>query len=457
MDSVGWLVIALCAIGLYLAMIYVLNKKKLLEKFNLGLAGPILMIHTERGKRFIEWVARVKRFWRIFGNASIMLCVIAMLCMSALLIWEVTVIPYIPKEKLPSPQMYIGLPGVNPIIPLWYGLIGLVVAIIVHEFSHGILARVGNVEVKSLGLLLLVLPIGAFVEPDEDELKKIPRRDRARVFAAGPTMNIIVALVCALIFSLVFMSAVQPVASGIMVTLVDEGWPAGEAGIRPGMLILGINGTPVRDWEEFDAVMATTHANQTVRVDVYHKSGPARYNVTLANKYEYYTKMYPDRDWEEYNDTGFLGIMAIEPERFSAFLANPLRDTSSFGVVMASMIEYGIALPIKGILPLRSPMTDAYVVNGPLSVLPVDAFWVFANMFYWIFWLNIMIGTFNTLPMLPLDGGYIFNDGIDWTLKGIDAKKRDKVKHYAGYAVGLFFWGVILWMFILSIYGSLVL
>ena len=32
----------------------------------------------------------------------------------------------------------IGLPGLNPVIPLWYGILALVIAMVVHEFSHGI-------------------------------------------------------------------------------------------------------------------------------------------------------------------------------------------------------------------------------------------------------------------------------------------------------------------------------
>ena len=42
--------------------------------------------------------------------------------------------------------------------------------IIIHEFSHGILARVENVKINSIGLLLFAIIPGAFVEPDEEKL-----------------------------------------------------------------------------------------------------------------------------------------------------------------------------------------------------------------------------------------------------------------------------------------------
>jgi membrane-associated protease RseP (regulator of RpoE activity) len=31
---------------------------------------------------------------------------------------------------------------------------------------------------------------------------------------------------------------------------------------------------------------------------------------------------------------------------------------------------------------------------------------------YWIFWLNLAVGLFNVLPMIPLDGGFLFNDAL---------------------------------------------
>ena len=41
------------------------------------------------------------------------------------------------------------------LIPIWYGILGLAVAMLFHEFAHGILTRVADTKVKSLGLLYL--------------------------------------------------------------------------------------------------------------------------------------------------------------------------------------------------------------------------------------------------------------------------------------------------------------
>jgi membrane-associated protease RseP (regulator of RpoE activity) len=57
-------------------------------------------------------------------------------------------------------------------------------------------------------------------------------------------------------------------------------------------------------------------------------------------------------------------------------------------------------------------MADIFEITGPFSLLPDNTFWILANCAYWIFWLNFALGTFNVLPAIPLDGGYLFKDGM---------------------------------------------
>src|SRR5205823_926330 len=121
------------------------------------------------------------------SDRAIVLVAVTMVGTTLLLLWEATLVQSSAvRANPPSPELLLGLPGINPIIPVGYGIFGLAVAIILHEFSHGILARVAKIRIRSLGLIFLIFPIGAFVEPDEEELRALPRRDRARLFAAGP-------------------------------------------------------------------------------------------------------------------------------------------------------------------------------------------------------------------------------------------------------------------------------
>ncbi|MDE1845953.1 MAG: site-2 protease family protein [Candidatus Micrarchaeota archaeon] len=88
------------------------------------------------------------------------------------------------------------VPGVAPILPgitmpLFAGIVTLAIILIVHEFSHGILARVAKVKLKEIGLLVLgVIPIGAYVEPDERAVKRLNKEKQSRILIAGISANL---------------------------------------------------------------------------------------------------------------------------------------------------------------------------------------------------------------------------------------------------------------------------
>src|SRR5712691_7172444 len=181
------LLAAVGVIVLWCLGLYGLQRRGLLEPHGLQPspppAGPFLMWKTIRGRELIDRLARPKRFWRVFGDLAIVLA------------WEATLVQNAAiRSNPPSPETLLGLPGINPIIPLGYGILGLAVAIILHEFSHGILSRVANIKIRSLGLIFLIFPIGAFVEPDEDELRALSRRERGRLYAVGPATNVLLAI-----------------------------------------------------------------------------------------------------------------------------------------------------------------------------------------------------------------------------------------------------------------------
>jgi hypothetical protein len=89
-----------------------------------------------------------------------------------------------------SPGGTFLLPGIN--LPLFEGILALVVVLIVHEGAHAILTRIAKVPLLSSGIVLFgIIPIGAFVEPDEKKLGKIEPTKQTRVMIAGPTSNLI--------------------------------------------------------------------------------------------------------------------------------------------------------------------------------------------------------------------------------------------------------------------------
>ena len=64
--------------------------------------------------------------------------------------------------EAPSPRTLVAVPGLNPMIPLGWGLAAFIVALVMHEFAHGLQARAHGMRIRSFGLLLLgPLPLGA--------------------------------------------------------------------------------------------------------------------------------------------------------------------------------------------------------------------------------------------------------------------------------------------------------
>jgi membrane-associated protease RseP (regulator of RpoE activity) len=434
MDDLQWLLVALAIIVLWTVIVYILHKKGVLAKANIVPIGPILMWKTARGRKFIDRLARPARFWRFYGDISIILCIAVMVSIMGLLVWEATLVPSIPKANAPTPDLLLGVPGLNRIIPLGYGILGLAVAIVLHEFLHGILARTAKIKIQSLGILLFVFPIGAFVEPDEEELRKMKRRDRARLFAAGPATNIVLAVVFALIFSTAMMGSVRPAHEGTGITAFSmPDSPAEQAGILPGMIIFRANGTHVTTVSELSMAMDRTNPGQTIQIEAYYRGAEGIYSVTLGS-----------------SDDG-RAIMGVRLITVSTAYFHPFGGADYFGSPVRSIFNY-VTLPFLGLQPMQEPFTDFYVIEGFWGSIPTSAFWTLANCFYWLFWLNAMLGATNALPAVPLDGGYIFKDGLDAALdkmkKGMRAETRDRIVRAVSLTLALFVLALIIWQFV---------
>lgn len=148
-------------------------------------------------------------------------------------------------------------PGLDIFIPLWSGLIAIIILLVSHEFCHGILARVHKVKVQSMGLLTVgILPVGAFVEPDEKQIEKKKTQEKMRVYSMGSFANLIIAVLAAVLVVGVSLQAAGMVDGvGVEITSVTEGLPAEV--LEVGTVITAINGVPVSTVEEYIAEAST--------------------------------------------------------------------------------------------------------------------------------------------------------------------------------------------------------
>ncbi len=525
-------VIALLVIIAYFAIVIILKKKGILAKYHFTQGMIFLMWRTEGGKKIIEKLSKFRRFWLVYAAVAKWICLGVAIFMMALLIWEATLVTSIPADKAPGPEMILGIPGLNPIIPIWYGIIGLIVAVVFHEFAHGILTRVGKMDIKSLGIVFLVIPLGAFVEPDEEAIRSSDRKRRTSIYAVGPGTNIILAVICAILFSSVMLSSATPLRdgpvvatvadnsiasmndlqfgaqvvmvngaavndiyswqnasapnagamvsvsyffkggqynvsmpSGVEVTSVSKGYPAYNIGIQTGMLISSLNDEPIRNENDLRVALHNTHGGQTVNITVmsYHADSQAFenvssiVNVTLLSRADYLQSSGAGVP-SGFVDYGFLGINSaylgagvINVEVLSQRLASPYANMQSPGDFITDTLRF-ISLPFIGLAPVQSPVTDLFQPTGLVSVFGADTFWVTANILYWVFWINLMVGMTNVLPAVPLDGGYLFKDGLDAFVQKVrkNASEEQRAKYVSTItmALALFVLFLIVWQLI---------
>jgi membrane-associated protease RseP (regulator of RpoE activity) len=451
MSDVCWFAGTIIAALAFVAVAYGLHRRGLLERYNLSLYGPFILWKTKKGRHLLRRISRRRGIWIRYGNFSIWITAVAMAAMISLLLWAAFYVTQIRPERAPGPQYIIGLPGVNPIIPLWYGIAALAVAIIIHEGAHGILAMVGRLKVRSLGLVFFIVPIGAFVEPDEDQLKETDKMTRSRLAAAGPATNIIFALACAFIFSYGFIGSLVPVEDGLIVTGVVEDSPASNTNISAGDIIIYIegmhNGTHipgvnVRNYDDFHSFMEKTHVNDTVEILIYNGRETFRINLTLADKFEF-TELPDDRG------KGYIGVYVMPQGtgELKETLEHPVLSAEDLDELRVNLLTYGIMLPFSGMVPFHEPITEVYEVTGPLSGLPEPLFWVMTNTFYWLFWLNLMVGLSNALPALPFDGSYLFKDALDhlMTKIGIAGSRKEEILKKLMYLTTFFIFFLVIW------------
>ena len=272
-------------------------------------------------------------------------------------------------------------------VPFFYWIISIFVIAVVHEFAHGLIARANNLKVKSsgfafLGLIVPIIP-AAFVEPDEKELRKRPRKEQLSVFAAGPFSNIIFAFLFAAIASLavapLINAAIEPNGVKINDYVKEKApFPAETAGIKIGEVIQQVDGRQTPYVSNLSLILKSKKPGDIVAI----KTDKSAYEVKLAKN-------------PENESSAYLG----------AFLEQSTKIKDS---VKSSYGEF----------------------------LPKSALWLY-GLFVILFILNLGIGVFNLVPIGPLDGGRMLQIPLE---KYFGKEKGDKVWNY----IGLFFLILIL-------------
>ena len=338
MNGIYYYLIAFVVIWVLVAVFH-----EKLSNHGVELNFPVIMWKTQRLRGLISRINNLSpTFWRWYMNIGVVVAYGAMIFITWSLVSTLPTVFETPAVSIVIPG--VEMPGSSIYIPFVYGLIALATVLVVHEFSHGVQSVGEKISIKSIGLLLFAIIPGAFVEPDEEELKNAKRSSRLRVYAAGSVANITLALIALLVMSL--LTAGIPAyfdENGIEIDRIVSDSPS-DGILKEGMVIEAIDNQKINDSDSYVDMIGSFRPGDNVSV----QTDQGTYSVELAKN--------PNND-----SRGFFGIQAAK--HFD-------------------------------------------LVNDSLGSLPWILFELI-ELFQWIAMLNLGIGLFNLLPLKPLDGGYL--------------------------------------------------
>jgi len=411
-----WILLALILpVAIYAAAAFYIYKMKIWQE-HITFYGPIMAIKTDRVGFFDRFLS-FRTFFRGYGTIGVIMVVLVSIAMVAMLFLSL----YLTISTRPPPTAVnelgnvLAIPGVNDFIPftvaVWFGLI---VTMVVHEFGHAILCRIEGIRVRTMGILLAVIPIGAFVEPDEEDQENTRGLSKMRMLGAGITNNIIVGLVCFVVLVLLLGMAVP--LNTPLIKMVYADYPAAAAGIVPDSVVTGINGVDVTSRDQITGVLDQTKPGDHVTLVTEKNGVPSTHTLTLST-------------WPaslSNKTSGFMGVSYYDAPAIRQVFDN-LASPIGMLVLMAIPI-YVILDPVQwgGFLILINNTTDQIMWG-----VPFPQYWLVVQILFWCGWFNLAVGTFNALPLVPLDGGYILKAGADWFLE------RKGLLRYSGYVVSV--------------------
>lgn len=183
---------------------------------------------------------------------------------------------------------------------------------------------------------------------------------------------------------------------------IVPGSPAEKAGIKPGDLIVAVDGVEVRDLQHFLSLMSSRRAGEEVVLEL---QGGRRVMIKLADKY-----MFTGRP--EDRGRGFIGVGLVDVAALKAAiapLANPLRDPLS---AVMGLLAAPLTLPLAAL-----PYLELFYTQ-PLGG------WRAVYALIWVAWMNAAVGLTNALPIVPFDGGNSLRVALDALLRGLPEDRR---------------------------------
>tara|TARA_Y100000310_G_C20703043_1_gene831884 strand:- start:1033 stop:2241 length:1209 start_codon:yes stop_codon:yes gene_type:complete len=335
--------------------------------------GKIFALYKTRlGIKAMDKLAKkFPRILRFFGTASIITGFVGMVLIFYLLLkgtFDLIMTPGAPSAVAPI------LPGIKvaptlPVLSFMHWIIAILIIAAIHEFSHGIYARLHNIKIRSSGFAFLGPILAAFVEPDEKQLAKKSKKAQLAVFSAGPFSNILTGFVFILALNFLTLPLYNSVydSAGVEIHSTTDGYPMIKTGIETPFVINGIDGIQVYDLSDFVNSTKDIRPNQ----DVVINTNKGNYTITTVEN--------PNN-----SSRGFFGVSDFSVRKI------PNQDVANkFGTFVSPLVQ-----------------------------------WVHM-LFFWLWVVSWGVGLFNLLPLGPVDGGRMLLTGLSTFMKD-----KNKIRKY---------------------------
>ncbi len=322
-------------------------------------------------------------------------------------------------------------------------VIGVVVVlgvlIFFHELGHFLMARWVGVRVLKFSLgfgpkiwgfvrggteyCISAIPLGGYVkllgESPGEELRPEdipysfshrPFKDKALIVVAGPLANFILAWI---FFALVFTFQGKPVYLP-EVGKVLPGTPAAEAGLKPGDLIIAVNGKPIQTWQELNEIIKKS-AGRPLKLTI--KRGEEKIVVTVTPRLREVKNIFG-----ETVKVPMIGIMAAGKAKFEK--TDPARALIDGLVMVFAMIK----LTLVSIVKLIERVLPLSTLGGPIFIAKLAGEQAQAGLWPLVSFmavLSVNLGVLNLLPIPMLDGGHLVLFAIE-AIRGKPLSEKTK-------------------------------
>ena len=290
--------------------------------------------------------------------------------------------------------------------------------VLIHELGHFLFAKLFGVYVYeySIGMgkkiyskkpknseteyNIRMFPIGGYVrlagEEGEDGDDSIPLErklykkgfwQRFLIFFMGPGFNMVLAFVVLFVSCLLFSGS----TTTLMLDEIPTDYPAYEAGLREGDIILEVEGKKVSTWTQARLEMSTLKAGSSIEFKVKTKDGSTKL-----------VEVNPKKEILEDETVTYIYGVASKLENYKGLIGSV-----KYAFIETKNIILSMGTTLKFLFTGNLGIND---LSGPVGIYKVvdeQAQNGLKDLFYLMAYLSVNVGVMNLIPFPAFDGGHL--------------------------------------------------